>query len=283
MNGTDDVEEIAFTRVLAEQASDDLLEECAALYNSYYGRWGANHPDKKLAGCPIRLSGARMREYLSGKMSWVAIARLNEELIGYAFVLVLPHGNSRVTWVTQFVVHGNHQNQLVGSRLLNSIWGFSNHFAWGLASANPYAVRALEKATRRRCDTKSMEKTRKSSKRLLMPFRTSRTRNYGWVPKKAWFVATSFKIWVCSRPDFAMRTPNLLGCSAICRMARSGWPRLLGRNPRSGGRMLTNKSSCQCQTVLLVTPMNECHRKYTVGLTLSWQQVKLSTSSGKQG
>ena len=27
----------------------------------------------------------------------------------------------------------------------------SNHFAWGLVTASPYAVRALEKATRRRC------------------------------------------------------------------------------------------------------------------------------------
>ena len=38
---------------------------------------------------------------------------------------------------------------------------------WGLASANPYAVRALEKATRRRCDTKSMEKNKKVLKKVV--------------------------------------------------------------------------------------------------------------------
>ena len=39
----------------------------------------------------------------------------------------------------------------MGKTLLFSIWGMSNHFAWGLVTASPYAVRALEKATRRRC------------------------------------------------------------------------------------------------------------------------------------
>ena len=47
-------------------------------------------------------------------------------------------------------MHADFQDQLVGSIILNSIWGFSNHYAWGIASANPFAVRALEKATRKR-------------------------------------------------------------------------------------------------------------------------------------
>jgi 2-polyprenyl-3-methyl-5-hydroxy-6-metoxy-1,4-benzoquinol methylase len=34
----------------------------------------------------------------------------------------------------------------------------SDHFAWGLLTANPYAVRALEKATRRRCDPRRIRR-----------------------------------------------------------------------------------------------------------------------------
>jgi len=37
----------------------------------------------------------------------------------------------------------------------------SNHFAWGVVSANPYAIRALEKATRRRCIPKRIKKNMK--------------------------------------------------------------------------------------------------------------------------
>jgi len=57
-----------------------------------------------------------------------------------------------ISWVTQLVVHADHRHRDVGKRLLYSIWDFSDHFAWGLVTANPFAVRALEKATRRRCD-----------------------------------------------------------------------------------------------------------------------------------
>src|SRR5205823_4790877 len=35
------------------------------------------------------------------------------------------------------------------------------HFAWGLLTANPYAIRALEKATRRRCQPTRISRNRK--------------------------------------------------------------------------------------------------------------------------
>jgi 2-polyprenyl-3-methyl-5-hydroxy-6-metoxy-1,4-benzoquinol methylase len=47
---------------------------------------------------------------------------------------------------------------------LLSIWGFSSFFAWGLVTASPYAIRALEKVTRRRCDP---EKIKENIKQLF--------------------------------------------------------------------------------------------------------------------
>jgi 2-polyprenyl-3-methyl-5-hydroxy-6-metoxy-1,4-benzoquinol methylase len=41
---------------------------------------------------------------------------------------------------------------------LAAIWGFSDFFAWGLVTANPYAVKALQNATTRRCDPQRIEK-----------------------------------------------------------------------------------------------------------------------------
>lgn len=129
-------------------ARTDVVEEMAALYSRHYGIWGAG---SGLEGKPVRLSGARLRDWLTPE-SRIALAREGDEVIGYAIAVQsnLPrHG--MVSWVTQFVVHEQYRRQDVGKTLLFTIWHVSNHFAWGLVSANPYAVRALEKATRRRC------------------------------------------------------------------------------------------------------------------------------------
>jgi 2-polyprenyl-3-methyl-5-hydroxy-6-metoxy-1,4-benzoquinol methylase/GNAT superfamily N-acetyltransferase len=74
------------------------------------------------------------------------------QMVGYAIAVhaKLPgHGN--ISWVTQLVVQEEHRNRDVGKTLLFTVWRFSDYFAWGILSANPYAIRALEKATRRRC------------------------------------------------------------------------------------------------------------------------------------
>jgi GNAT superfamily N-acetyltransferase len=127
----------------------DLLEELAALYSGHYGIWGAGTPR---AFQPIRLSSGRIQEWLIHNESRLAYASLDGRVIGYA-IAVQPKvpGLGVISWVTQLVVHAEHRHRDVGKRLLYSIWEFSDHFAWGLVTANPYAVRALEKATRRRC------------------------------------------------------------------------------------------------------------------------------------
>ena len=61
-----------------------------------------------------------------------------------------------VSWVTQLVVHTEHHNRRIATKLLNSMWAMSDDWAWGIVSANPYTIRALEKATRRRCDPASV-------------------------------------------------------------------------------------------------------------------------------
>jgi hypothetical protein len=81
------------------------------------------------------------------------------KLVGYAIAVQtkLPY-HGIISWVTQLVVHDAHRHQDVGKTLLFTIWRFTNHFAWGLLTANPYAIRALEKATRRRCQPRRIKK-----------------------------------------------------------------------------------------------------------------------------
>jgi 2-polyprenyl-3-methyl-5-hydroxy-6-metoxy-1,4-benzoquinol methylase/GNAT superfamily N-acetyltransferase len=139
------------------KAKTDLLQDCASLYSSQYGRWAIDAP--RNAGQPVRLSVERIRNWFKSPDSKIAFARHDGLLIGYAIAVrtkVPRYGV--VTWVTQLVVHEEHRRSGVAKNLLFCLWSFSDHFAWGLVSANPFAVRALEKATRRRCNPRRLKK-----------------------------------------------------------------------------------------------------------------------------
>jgi len=156
------VESYQYSWMPAGMAPDTLIQECSALYSQHYGVWaeGGAAP----AGRRIRLSAARLREWTSDELVSLALATWRGALIGYAIVLqakVKDFGT--VSWVTQFVVHGEHRARGVGQRLLFAAWGMSDHAAWGITTSNPYAVRALEKATRRRC---SPERILRNHRRL---------------------------------------------------------------------------------------------------------------------
>jgi len=132
-------------------SSPGLIEELSEFYSDNYGIWSENAPF--LAGKKIKLSANKIKDWLNNELSELWTIRDSGKLIGYAISLKGKSGSKEnVIWVTQFVIHHNYRNTGIGKRLLFSIWGFSSFFAWGLLTANPYAIRALEKATRRRCD-----------------------------------------------------------------------------------------------------------------------------------
>ncbi len=132
-------------------ARAELVQEMADLYSRNYGNWSMHSPHNP--GGQITLSPTRLKEWLKSADCKIALANHDTaQLVGYAIAIqtkVPEYGI--VSWVTQFVVHRDHRHAGVGRSLLFSIWGLSDHYSWGLLTANPYAVRALEKATRRRC------------------------------------------------------------------------------------------------------------------------------------
>lgn len=147
-----------YERIPAENVTVELLDECSALFSNHYGVWSTDYPDITKRGKKISLNGKRLRDYLSSTDSWVATARNSDGmLIGYCFVIWLKYKTNTISWVTQLVVHKEYRQKLVASVLLNSAWGYSNHLAWGIASANPFAIKALEKATRRPVSSKKMQ------------------------------------------------------------------------------------------------------------------------------
>ncbi len=148
-------------------AQPKLLDECSALYSEYYGLWSNVSP--RFPGQRIRLSPQWIAKWLDFKCARLYCARIDKKLIGYAIVSVDKVKNyGQIAWVTQLVVHERYRHRGIGKTLLFLIWKFSDYFAWGILTSSPYAVRALEKATRRRCDPQRIKK----NYRMLLNFGT---------------------------------------------------------------------------------------------------------------
>ena len=144
-------------------ANPMMIERMTKLYSEHYGVWG---PKGARPGKNIRLNSNKLNEWLQNEYVTVYYASLEDEtIIGYAIAFGKKEPKyGYITWVTQLVVHKDYRNRGIAERLLFSIWGFSDHYAWGIVSANPYAIRALEKATRRRAKTLRIKQ---NSKKLL--------------------------------------------------------------------------------------------------------------------
>lgn len=134
-----------------DQIGSEVVSSMSDLYSHHYGIWGSRG---LRPGEHIKVSGEMLRRrWLSQPSSRVVFARAFGMLVGYAIAVQFDTERGAITWVTQLVVHEEHRRSDVGKTMLFTLWQFTNHFAWGLVSANPFAVRALEKATRRRCSS----------------------------------------------------------------------------------------------------------------------------------
>jgi 2-polyprenyl-3-methyl-5-hydroxy-6-metoxy-1,4-benzoquinol methylase/GNAT superfamily N-acetyltransferase len=132
----------------------DLQDQFCVLYSSHYGKWGGRG---YRPGENVSISRRYLSEWLTAD-SHVVWVSFFDQVVGYAIALRTPlKGFGTIAWVTQLVVHEDHRRQDIAKRLLFSIWKFTDHVAWGVLSANPYAIRALEKATRRRCSPKRIK------------------------------------------------------------------------------------------------------------------------------
>lgn len=130
---------------------ENMIKECSQLYSTQYGKWSKDAPFR--AGQNIKLSPEKIHEWLDNDNAAIYFAKDGEKLVGYAIAIQLSIPKyGIISWVTQLVVHEDYRHHDIAKNLLHSIWGFTDNFAWGIVSANPYAIRALEKTTRRRSD-----------------------------------------------------------------------------------------------------------------------------------
>jgi len=133
----------------ANELEEHELESCAALFSEHYGIYSSE--DKKgRSGKKVKLSSSYYRSHYMGEKHFAALAKVGEEVVAHAFYVRDKVNNKTITWVLQLVVHTKYRRKGIGTRLLHSIWGFSDDHAWGLATANPLTVKTLEAATFRK-------------------------------------------------------------------------------------------------------------------------------------
>ncbi len=144
--------DILYSLKPTNELTDIELEECSELFCTYYGKY--NDKSYIRPGEQIKMSSRLYRANYCKDNFYVATARCNGDLVGQAFYIrkdYTEQGYGIMTWVLQLVVNTEYRKKGIASRLLQSIWGFSDDFAWGLATTNPCTVKTLESATFRKC------------------------------------------------------------------------------------------------------------------------------------
>ena len=138
----------------------DQIEQTAALFSKNYGVWSSSVPKPRVPGNNIKMSAKFLKETIVDKTDrYVSLAYDGEKLVGHAFFMKRRSDQGHmVTWILQLVVAKEYRRNQIGTKLMHSIWGMSDSWAWGLYTANPYTIKALEDATMRRVQIKQIDK-----------------------------------------------------------------------------------------------------------------------------
>ena len=138
----------------------EQISQAAKLFSENYGIWSSHASGKHVPGEYIKLSVRRLKETIVDKPDrFVSLAYDGDQLIGHAFYMKrFSEQGHMVTWILQLVVAKEYRGNHIGTKLMHSIWGMSDSWAWGLYTANPYTIKALEDATMRRIQVKYIDR-----------------------------------------------------------------------------------------------------------------------------
>lgn len=138
--------------------SERQLKQCSVLYSENYGMWSGKD-GKHTMGNPIKMGVAQYEKLRTNDEMYVSLCYNKQTLLGHAFFLktVLDDGKTCI-WVTQLVVRKDVREMGIATKLLQSAWGFSDYFAWGLATTNAVTIKTLESVTWRQVSPQFIKK-----------------------------------------------------------------------------------------------------------------------------
>ena len=151
------IEDIEYSNMRTLEMTEGQIEQCAALFSNNYGQYSKRSEIRP--GERVKLSSAYYRKNYMKEDYYVALAEHKNRVVGQAFYIRKKYVNIGImTWIVQLVVDIDYRKRGIAGTLLRSIWGFSDDYAWGLATANPCTVKTLESATMRKCKPKVIKR-----------------------------------------------------------------------------------------------------------------------------
>lgn len=153
--------------------SDEELSKCSNLYSHNYGRYSSKD-DRFPAGKRIGMGIAMYKKlYTANPNILISMCYKEERLLGHAIFLHRNIENAgKCSWVLQLVVDSHYRGRHIGSKLLQSAWGFSDYYAWGLATANAITIKTLESVTWRKVSIEDISRNLGTIEKLMedVPF-----------------------------------------------------------------------------------------------------------------
>lgn len=140
--------DIEFLTKKCADLTDDEIDQSSILFSEHYGIYSSL--DKDRPGKQIKLPSSYYKKFKNKSNYYAAFAKCKGEVVGQAYYLLKETDDGIGTWILQLVVHSSYRKLGIGKTLLYSIWGISDYYAWGLATANPLTVKTLESATFRK-------------------------------------------------------------------------------------------------------------------------------------
>ncbi len=154
--------------------TEQEISACSQLFSENYGVWSNEFENESKRGQPIRMSPSLIRKSFVEKPDrFVALIYDDDELIGQAFYLrrkiedSTKLKNKFVTIVLQLVVKKEFRGKKYGTKLLHSIWGLSDVYAWGIYTSNPLTLKALEDSTLRKISPKLIMERKSTIKSVV--------------------------------------------------------------------------------------------------------------------
>lgn len=156
------------TRRFAE-LKDEEIAECSNLYSHHYGIYNEEAQPERVGHRIILSVNRYVTTYKSYPSAMIALCKTKaHEIVGFAIYIPgeLAKG-CKFCWVTQLVVHGDHRQKGIGTKLLESAWCFSDYSIRGLATANAITLRTLENVTWRKIDAAEVKAREEEVLQLL--------------------------------------------------------------------------------------------------------------------
>lgn len=141
-----EIDKYKYFTIPCSKMTESYFAACSDLFSNNYGEYSGldNHAE----GQPIKLGIKYYRTLAEQADTYVSLCFDEETLVGQAFYLMTTVSEGgKCTWVLQLVVHKDYRNKGIGTRLLQSAWGFSDYHAWGLATTNAITIKTLEAVT----------------------------------------------------------------------------------------------------------------------------------------